>query len=628
MTHTKIFAALFLPLTLSTAASAQTPATTPTPAPRKAERPRQPKGEADPLAAQRRLQAVALLTSLADEAAGFRDETLRARAQARAADALWETDREKARGLFRRAWEAADAADREAQRRMDEEIKAQHARGGPAMLSTPPNLRAEVLRLAARRERALGEELLAQLTKSNEADAATKPTASEATRPADTGERLGLARDMLEEGDTERALQFAEPALVRAEMQSISFLSLLREKDAVTADRLYAALVARAESDPASDANTVSNFASYVFTPYIFFTVTRGGGTGMSNVRGEGVTLPDVTPELRATVLRAAARILLRPRTAEEYARTSAGRTGTYVIIRRLLPFFEQYAPDLTAPLNAHAAALAADVPEGTRKDEAEGRYAYRPKRDESAPARDVVQEALDRAERTTGVDERDGIYASAAINASWQGDPRADELLGKINDADLARRVRKFLDFSFVRTALEKKEAEAAAARARKGDLSPFERAWTFERAADLIAKTDRARALSLLEEAVVEARRLDNNDPDRARTLTAIATRYEKLDRPRAWEFISEAARAANSAPAFTGEDGKITVIFRSKHAGWISDFNVREFDLIDVLSALAEDDWNRAVQLAQGFTGEAARVTAVVTLARTALLKKGRQ
>jgi hypothetical protein len=187
---------------------------------------------------------------------------------------------------------------------------------------------------------------------------------------------------------------------------------------------------------------------------------------------------------------------------------------------------------------------------------------------------------------------------------------------------------VRKFLDFSFVRTALEKKEAEAAGARARKGDLSPFERAWAFERAADLIAKTDRARALSLLEEAVVEARRLDNNDPDRARTLTAIATRYEKLDRPRAWEFISEAARAANSAPAFTGEDGKITVIFRSKHAGWISDFNVREFDLIDVLSALAEDDWNRAVQLAQGFTGEAARVTAVVTLARTALLKKGRQ
>ena len=141
------------------------------------------------------------------------------------------------------------------------------------------------------------------------------------------------------------------------------------------------------------------------------------------------------------------------------------------------------------------------------------------------------------------------------------------------------------------------------------------------------MLSKTDRARALSLLEEAANEARRIDNNDPDRARALTAVATRYEKLDRPRAWEFMAEAARAANSAPAFTGEDGKMTVQFRTKHSGWMTDFNAQEFDLAGVLSALAEDNWDRAVQLAQGFTNEAARVTAVVALGRAALLKKGR-
>src|SRR5829696_1248507 len=130
MTHIKTFSTLFLLLTLSAHASAQTPAAAPPPAPRKAERPRQPKGEADPLAAQHRAQAVALLTSLAEEAAGFRDETLRARAQARAADALWETDGEKARTMFRRAWEAAVSADREAQRKVEEDLKAQLARGG------------------------------------------------------------------------------------------------------------------------------------------------------------------------------------------------------------------------------------------------------------------------------------------------------------------------------------------------------------------------------------------------------------------------------------------------------------------------------------------------------------------
>src|SRR5438445_35918 len=59
------------------------------------------RAEADALAAQRRVQAVSLLTSLADEARDFRDETVRARAQARAADALWETDAQLARALFR-----------------------------------------------------------------------------------------------------------------------------------------------------------------------------------------------------------------------------------------------------------------------------------------------------------------------------------------------------------------------------------------------------------------------------------------------------------------------------------------------------------------------------------------------
>jgi hypothetical protein len=630
MTHTRTFATLLLLLTLSAHAPAQTPAAaTPTPAPpRKAERAGKPKGEADPLAAQRRAQAVALLTSLADEAAGFRDETLRARAQARAADALWETDQEKARGLFRRAWEAADSADREAERKLDEYMNAQLKSGHAAMASSPPDLRAEVLRLAARRDRALGEEMLAQLLKSKEADAdAAKPAANEATRRADTGQRMGLARRMLEEGDTERALQFAEPALVRADVQSVGFLSKLRGKDAATADRLYAALVARAEADPLSDANTVSAFISYLFTPFTFFRVTRRGGTSSSSTAGDTTMLPDVVPELRAAVMRSAARILLRPLAGEEYERTSAGRTGAYVIIRRLLPVFEQHAPDLTAALNARAALLAADVPEGVRSNEAAGNYALKPKRDESAPARDAVQEALDRAERTTGVNERDEIYAAAAVNAAWRGDARADDLLARVNDPDLARRARKVIDFSFVHAALDKKDAEGAVARARKGDLSPFERAWAYERAADLVGTANHARALSLLEEAAEEARRIDPNDPGRARALTAVAARYEKLDRPRAWEFMAEAARAANSAPAFTGEDGKMTLEFRTKGSGWITDFNVEEFDLPVVLAALADDNWDRAVQLAQGFTNEAARVTAVVALSRAALLKKNR-
>lgn len=207
---------------------------------------RAPRAEADPLAAQRRATAVSLLTSLADKARTFRDGVLRARAQARAADALWDLDPELSRALFRRAWADADAADREIERKREEDRKAQLASGGVAMQSAAPELRAEVLRLAGRRDRALGEEFLSLLAQPDEKDSAQAGAGDSSydISPAEL-QRLGLALKLLEEGDTARAVQFAEPALGRASIPSLKFLSALREKDAASADKLFTTLVAR-----------------------------------------------------------------------------------------------------------------------------------------------------------------------------------------------------------------------------------------------------------------------------------------------------------------------------------------------------------------------------------------------
>jgi hypothetical protein len=574
----------------------------------------------DPLAAQRRVTAVSLLTSLADKARNFRDMTLRARAQARAADALWDLDPKQSRALFRRAWADADAADREIERKREEDRKAQLASSGVAMQSAAPELRAEVLRLAGRRDRALAEEFLTQLAQPDEKDSAQAGAgdSSYGISPAEL-QRLGLAVKLLEEGDTARAVQFAEPALGRASIPSLKFLSTLREKDATTADRLFTTLVARAAADPEADANTVSLLVSYVFTPFKYFTSYKTSGTGMAS--GPDTPAQDVAPALRSSLMRAAAQILLRPTTPQEYDNTSAGRSGSYIIIRRLLPLFEQHAPDLTAALNARAASLLPDVPERLRTAEADGGFSLTPK---SAP-RDPVQAALERAERTTGTAERDEMYAVAALNATFRNDQRAPEIVDKIVDTDLLRRVRSFTDFAFVQSALNKKDAEAAVTRARKADLTPLQRAWTLERAADLLAKTDRAGAVALLDGATAEARRIADDDPGRAQALLAVATRYEQLDRARTWELMNEVVKAANSAPGFTGEDGEMSVRFKSKSGGWMTAFDVEEFNLAGILSALAAEDMNRAVQLTDGFSNEAARVSAVIAVARSVLVKK---
>ncbi len=176
-----------------------------------------PKGEEpNPLALQRRTIAISLLTSLADEARSYQNQTLRARVQARAADALWDSDVEKARALFRRAWDAADTADKETFRRYEEQRRLA-ARDANQYIQAPPELRSEILRLSAKRDRALSEEFLVQLTDdtnretsgpdSDNVNPATLKTADPEDPPFALAQRLQLASRLLEEGDIDHSSQ-------------------------------------------------------------------------------------------------------------------------------------------------------------------------------------------------------------------------------------------------------------------------------------------------------------------------------------------------------------------------------------------------------------------------------------
>src|SRR6266536_4003702 len=86
--------------------------------------------EAERIIKDRRAQAQSMLISLAADAGRFNDQKLRARTLARIADALWDTDAERGRTLFRRAWDAAETADKESQQLQQEEIQQQKAKTG------------------------------------------------------------------------------------------------------------------------------------------------------------------------------------------------------------------------------------------------------------------------------------------------------------------------------------------------------------------------------------------------------------------------------------------------------------------------------------------------------------------
>jgi hypothetical protein len=580
--------------------------------------------EAERAIKERRAQAQSLLISLASDAGSFNDQKLRARTQARIADVLWDADPDRARSLFRKAWDAAEIVDQEGQRKLEEDIKAQEAKNGNRAVAGPPNVRGEVLRLAARRDRALGEEFLAKL-KMETARAATEAT-DRAKRdpfgptPEAITQRLSLARQLLS-ADVERSIQFADPALGTLTREGIDYLSYLREKDVAAADQRYFRMLAIAANDLQTDANTVSMLSSYLFTPHLFVSFDGGGASTMSTSRNSGPV--EVTPELRNVFLRAAAGVLLRPQPPPGQDQSSAGPRGKYLVIKRLLPLFEQFAPkEMTEAMRAQMDALASSGAEDVgQREDASVREGIQPPQ----ASEDREKALLDRIDRAKTSAERDGLYIQLARLRADIGDMRARDYIDKIEDSDLRQKARAYIDFTMTMRAVDKKDTDVVLELVRTGEITHFQKAWALASAAKWLAKTDHEKSLALIEDAAAEARRIDASDSDRPRALMSVANALLVIDRGKSWDATYDAVKAANSTEGFTGEEGAVRIGLQTKNMTSLRSSSVEDFDVAGIFAELANEDYNRTVELARGFEREAPRASAVIAIARAVLENK---
>ena len=589
--------------------------------------------EANPLALQRRTVAISLLTSLAEEARSFHDQALRARVQMRAADALWESDVEKARLLFRRAWEAAAAADKESWRRFEEERqRINNSREPNRYLQSPPELRNEVMRLVAKRDRELAEEFFTQLNEDTARETnnsgpgnpnpALAQTADPENPPFAIVQRLQLATQLLQDGDIGRALQFADPALDRVTTRGIFFLSYLREKDFTAADQRFANMLARTVADASSDAVGVSVLSSYVFTPFLYVIVRGNGQNHSSQARDRVVPWTNFPAELRRSFLAGAAQILLRPPQPPDQDRTVAGRRGLYFTIARLLPLYEQYLPEAAPELRVQLSSLAADTPEDLRtgRDRMLTRGLV-----PDDQIRDEGSEAVERAERVSDSGERDLLYARAALIAARKGDVTARDLVEKIAESDMRKRARAHVDFTLVSRAIDRKDSQEALRLLAPAELSNILRAWALLEVAGLLKKTDGTRAVELLNEAATVARRIGGSEVDRPRAMMGVATLMYEVDRGRVWEAILEAVKAANAVAEFSGEDAQIVARLAMGRGASTSNISVENFDLDRVFAALAKEDLYRAIETARSFSADAPRASASLAIAKAVLEAK---
>ena len=592
-----------------------------------------PKNKAPSAAAKARIEqqkalALSLLVSLANDARNFPDQKLRARTLSRIADALWEPDPEQGRALFRKAWDAAEAADQESARRLDEERQRQQAATGSFALSAPPDLRSEVLRLVAKRDRALGEELLDKLKEARTreaADASSPARPEQLDTPAAIKQRLRLANQLLDT-DVERALQFADPALGTITMEGLNFLSFLRDKNPTAADQRYARMLRIAETALRSDANTISLLSSYLFTPHFFITIEPGGGQSWSQMN-QRTPPPDVTPELRNAFFRTAAQVLLRPSPSREQDRSTSGLQGKFLVIKRLMPLFEQYAAkEIVDQLRSEMAALGQGADQREMRDDEDNsliQHGLTPDR----KAEDVEKSLLDQIDRAKTSAERDALYLHLATRTAQKGDMRARDFTEKIDDSELRKKAWPYVDMTLALTTVEKKDTENALILASKGELTHIQRVWILTQVAKTLPPADREKALDLIAEAAVEARRIDGSDPDRPSALVAVANAFLAADRARAWETMLEVAKASNSAEGFTGEDGRIVVRLETKSTNSLRTSTVDDFNLNGIFRALAQENATQAIEIARSFEGEAPRATALIAVARTLLNEKGK-
>jgi len=584
--------------------------------------------EAERIRKEQQAQARSLLVSLASDARSFRDQSLRARTLARIADALWDVDVEQARTLFRKAWEAAEIANRENNERLNVRdgvvsIKPDEVNGATlSAIATSRDLRKEVLRIVAPRDRALSEEFLEKL-KENQPESKTENTSSDLWGPSDAlQQRLNLAENLLRAGNTERALQLADPVLGNVNISALNLLTLLREKDPAAADQRYAAMLASTANNMAADANTVSLLSSYIFTPNTYVIFNTEGAPSSS--AAPATSPANVSPQLRLAFFQTANAVLLRPQPPLDQDQSTTGIAGKYMVLKRLLPLFQQYAPlDMTASIRAQLEAFNSQVNEHVRRAETESvQKGITP---EEAFA-DREGALLDQIEHAGTSDERDQLYFKLASLALKQNDLKARDYASKIEESEFRKQAQGWVDWELAINAIDKKKPEAALELNRLAELTHIQRVWVLTQAAKLLAKTDRSKASSLIETATAEARRLDGGDLDRPRALFAIANALRVVEPARVSEAIFDAVKAANSTDGFTGEGGMVTQTMNSRGVISIRPQPVPDFDIEELFAASAGEDYERAVQLARGFQGEAARANATIAIARSVLNDKG--
>ncbi|HEY0323160.1 MAG TPA: hypothetical protein VGC66_19540 [Pyrinomonadaceae bacterium] len=611
--------------------------------------------QTDEKAAARRAQAINLLIETANQARTFNDMAYRARIQALAADALWPFDETRARQIFRRAWDAAAAADRAEQRTAEEETGVFSNSDEVSVTAE----RDEVLSKAAARDEKLAEtfmrEMIEEKDRASESAKGNKSTRRTPWRELSPlgARRLALAYELLNKGDDIWAVRVAEPLInegVTGELVEFIFrlsLPIVLDPDGGSysvssfASTLYQKLAAKAAADPHADANDVLLLSSFIISPDLLMVVDERGSLQFRSIPSGTIRTNPPEPDSESFTYKPfydlAVRVLLQRGTVSQRPLNPVqDRIARYVATGRVLPLFEQAGPryaQFVPVMRSQLAKLSSEI-EASRRDALNAQFELTSLSRRNLS--DLLAPQLEQLTRAGDKQERDrislAIVRRAAHERLWD---RAQRAAYSIEDGDMRRAALSFIvvnQIADIQRAYKddrEDDFESVARFVRRSDAPPFASAWGLAQAA-VVAKRkgSRAEVSALLSEAESYAARADKDSRQRIAAYIVITDAAARVDTERAWDIFAELVRAVNSTADYMGDETTLQtsadITFGSELQDELS-IESAAFRLDRIFATMARIDFDKSLTQAQALTGEIPRAYARIAAARAALEKK---
>ncbi len=505
-----------------------------------------------------KFQAISMVTKTAEEATFWEDKKAAVEALADAADLLWDENANQSIKWLTKAWNMIDEVPESPK---DEKMSEFFNRSDKA------GLRATVLKVAYKRDTPLAEKFIKQLTDKEPNEKKDKGAFDD--KSARSEQLLTLALQAVE---TNPNLAFSLAQRSLADGISFTFqtvLTSLRQKDVNLANRLFDLALARLSSP--DEAQTL---AGYLFKSGFTFATNSSGGMILA-VNPNQQDLPPVAasePNRVRNFLSAVYQTFFSRPITLETPESKRKAENLLVLGGLIIGKYEIYSPELSPSMKKNLSQLQSQLYPNRQQSQSSENYSRLrdlPKDATKEQRYDaMIADLEDKADSETDPIAKKLAYIRAALATEAEDYKRAVSIAKKIEDEDLQQDVVSFVIYRAALKFVEKREIETAE------ELAPQIKE-TLRRSVVKIAvaqallepkkdkkiepaqlELEKQRAYSLLNDV---QRDLQNEDAslNLIKTFFGATTVLAKFDKAQALSSLEQAVQMINKSEKFNLKD-----------------------------------------------------------------------